>query len=397
MGDQLDKMDTTIRTTETEDWRHLPLQEMEARCARFEKAVWDAQLAAPPTRDLLKSAVTRTGASRCPVWLRRVTPDLIIRYGQELIDLFTEFPDDLGRVAPYDLMVGYNTPSKVTPVEALMMNAEWVSEWGVTWKHIIGGVGATEVDSPLKDWAKLDEYIATLPDADEPGRLDAAAPPCKKLHGAGKYVFGLFGSAYFQPFEIRGFENALVDLHLEPDNMHKLIEAIHSYNMKLVKHWAKVGVDSLLFLDDWGTQHGPLVSPTTWREFFKPRYKELFAETHRLGMDCFLHSCGNIVEIIGDLIEIGLDVLDPIQTSAMDINELAAKFGGQITFQGTLDVQKLLPYGKPQEIKDTIRRTIDTLAKPFGNALTLAPTNTITPDVPIENLRAMFEACHLGQ
>lgn len=387
-------MGSTTGTIEAEDWRHLPLEEMEARCAHFENAVKAAQLANPPSHRLLKSAVKRTGAQRCPIWLRRVTPDLIIRYGQALIDLFTEFPDDLGRVSPYDLMVGFNSPTKISPVEAMMTNAEWVSEWGVRWKHIVGGVGATEVESPLKDWAQLDDYIASMPDPDEPGRLDAAAAPCKELHDAGKYVFGLFGSAYYHPFSVRGFENALMDFALEPDNMHKLLDAFHNYNMRLVRQWSKIGVDSLLFLDDWGTQHGCLVSPATFREFFKPRYKELFAETHRLGMDCFLHTCGNVVEIIEDLIEIGLDVLDPIQTSAMDIKELAEQFGGRITFQGTLDVQQLLPHGKPQEIKDTVHRTIDTLGKPFGNALILAPTNTTTPDVPFENLRAVFEACH---
>ena len=136
------------------------------------------------------------------------------------------------------------------------------------------------------------------------------------------------------------------------------------------------------------------MSPPTWRKFFKEPYEALFRETHRCGMDCFLHSCGNVTEIIDDLIEIGVDVLDPIQTSAMHIAELARRFGGRISFCGTIDVQQLLPYSKPQEIKDAIRRSIDVLGRPFGNALILAPTNTITPEVSLENLRAMFEACH---
>jgi uroporphyrinogen decarboxylase len=185
-----------------------------------------------------------------------------------------------------------------------------------------------------------------------------------------------------------------MDFHLEEANMHRLIEALEDYALKLIPKWAKIGVDSLLFLDDWGTQGELLMSPSTWRQFFKTPYETLFRETHRLGMDCFLHSCGNVTEIVDDLIEVGLDVLDPIQTSAMDITELARRFGGRISFCGSIDVQSLLPRAKPREVKDAVHRSIDILGKPFGNGLILAPTNTITPDVPFENLRAMFEACH---
>lgn len=385
----------TTNVAENADWRKYPLAEMERRTARFEEAVWAAQIAAPPNHALLKQAVKRQGAERPPVWLRRVTPDLVIRYGDALIDLYKEFPDDLGRVSPYDLMVGFKTKSKITPTEAMMLDSEWISEWGVGWKHIVGGVGATEISNPLTDWAKLDEYLAaTFPDAEEPGRLSAAAAPTAALHGAGKYVFGLFGSAFFHVFSIRGFENALMDFHLEEANMRRMIDALQDYAMKLIRQWAKIGVDALLFLDDWGTQRGLLMSPATWRDFFKAGYATLFREAHACGMDCFLHSCGNVLDIADDLIEIGLDVLDPIQVSAMDIMELGRRFGGRITFCGSIDVQSLLPHATPQGVKDAVHRSMDVLGKPFGNSLILAPTNTITPDVPFENLRAMFEACH---
>jgi uroporphyrinogen decarboxylase len=388
-------MNTTVTGT-VEEWRRLPLARMEEISARFESAVKAAQLASPPSRELLRRAVRRQEAARCPVWLRRVTPDLVIRYGEALVELFSEFPDDLGRVSPYDLMVGYRPKIPITPVEALMTDAEWTSEWGVRWRHVVGGVGASEAASALPDWSGLEAYLATLPDPDEPGRLSAAAPPARELHTAGRYVFGLFGSAYFHFFSIRGFENSLVDLHVEPQNTRRLLDALHDYALRLVRQWAKIGVDALLFLDDWGTMNGLIVSPRTWREYFKPLYRDLFAETHRLGMDCWLHTCGDVVEIVDDLIECGLDVLDPVQTSAMDIRELADRFGGRISFCGTIDVQKLLPLGTPREIRDHIGRCRDVLARPFGNGLILAPTNTITPDVPFENLRAMFEACHGG-
>ena len=387
----------TTKPAEVLDWPNCSLAEMEKRVARFEEAVWAAQVAAPASHDLIKKAVRRKQAARCPVWLRRVTLDVVIRYGEALNDLFAEFPDDLGRVAPYDFTIGFKPKGNITSTAALMTNAEWTNEWGVGWQHVVGGVGASECSNPLTDWSRLEEYLAIgIPNPDEPGRLEAAVAPAAALRNAGKYVFGVFGEVFFRVFSIRGFENALMDFCLEERNMQRLIEALLEHSLKLVRNWAKVGVDSLLFLDDWGTQGRLLMSPAIWRKFFKAGYAMLFRETHRLGMDCFLHSCGHVTEIVDDLIEVGLDVLDPIQTSTMDITELARRFGGRVSFCGSIDVQQLLPRAKPQEVKDAIRRSIEVLGKPFGNALILAPTNTITPDVPFENLRAMFEACHEG-
>lgn len=378
-----------------ENFRELPLEEMERRVARFEEAVLAAQLTAPPSREALKRAVHRKGVERPQIWLRRTSPDLAIKYGQDLIDLFTEYPDDLGRVAPYDIMMGYAPKTDMSVVEGMMKDSVFLSEWGVGWKHIVGGVGASECSHPLKDWADLDEYIETgFPNPDDHGRVQAAIEPVKKLHAADRYVFGLFGSVLYHVFSIRGIENGLMDLYTETENMQKLIDALTEYAVKLVRMWATTGVDALLFLDDWGTQNGLLISPGKWRELFKEGYRAIFEETHRMGMDAMLHTCGNVVELIDDLIDSGVDVLDPIQTSTMKIEELAEKFGGRICFQGAIDVQHLLPLGTPQEVRDTIRRTKDVLGKPFGNSLILAPTNVITPDVPLENLQAMFEACH---
>jgi len=365
-----------------------------AGIARFEERVRAAQLAAPPTRPLVEAAVRRR-APRPPVWLRRLNLDLILRHGDALIRLFEERPDDLGRVAAYDFMVGFPRPGRKvpTPVEALLGDTEWTDEWGISWKHPVGSVGAVEVGHPIDDWGRLDEYIATgIPDPRIPGRLDAARAPAAAFRRAGTYTFGLIGPVFYQIFGIRGVENVLLDFYDHPAELARLVDALRDFALELIRGWAAVGVDSLLFLDDWGTQRALLMSPKLWREFFKPGYRALFAETHRLGMAAFLHSCGNVMEIVEDLIDAGLDVLDPIQAGAMDIAELARRFGGRLSFCGTIDVQDLLPRAKPSEVRDAIRRARDTLGRPFGNGLILAPTNTMGPDVPLENLRAMFEA-----
>ncbi len=373
------------------------LPALEGQVARFEERVRAAQLAAPPTKAVVEAAVLRRGAVRCPVWLRRVTLDLVVRHGDALIELYEEFPDDLGRVTAFDLFVGYRPPGGKIPgaVEALLTESSWTDEWGVSWRHIDGSAGAVEFGHPLEDWGRLDEYLETgMPDLVAPGRFDAARAPAAAFRKAGIYSFGLFGSAFYQIFSLRGVENVLYDFIEHPAELARLVDALRDHALELIRGWASVGVDALLFLDDWGTQKALLMSPAMWRDFFKPGYAALFAETHRLGMRTMLHSCGNVSEVVEDLIEAGLDVLDPIQTSAMDLEELARRFGGRISFCGTIDVQDLLPRARPSEVRDAIRRARDVLGRPFGNSLILAPTNTITPEVPLENLRAMFEACH---
>jgi len=105
------------------------------------------------------------------------------------------------------------------------------------------------------------------------------------------------------------------------------------------------------------------------------------------------HSCGNVTAIVDDLIDIGVDALDPVQPGAMDAAEVARRFGGRIAFCGAIDDQHLLAT-TPREIKDEVRRTMDTLGRSFGNALVVGPGNILTPEAPLENLRALFEACH---
>ena len=153
------------------------------------------------------------------------------------------------------------------------------------------------------------------------------------------------------------------------------------------------GADAVLIADDFGTQDAMILSPTHWRQFFEPTYKRLFDATHDAGMHAWFHSCGHIRPIIPDLIEIGIDVLHPLQPASMDLAEIAETFGGQVCFAGGVDVQGLLPVATPDGVEAEIRRLIDLLDGPHGG-LILAPTNSIMPDTPFENLVAMCRTMH---
>ena len=148
--------------------------------------------------------------------------------------------------------------------------------------------------------------------------------------------------------------------------------------------------------DDLGTQERPLISPDLYRKRIKPRHRRIFetirkASAHKVFI--FFHSCGSIRELIGDLIEIGVDALNPVQVSAkgMDTKRLKAEFGGELCFWGGgVDTQRVLPYGSPRQVKDEVRRRIEDLAP--GGGFVFSAVHNIQADVPPENIMAMWEA-----
>jgi len=132
------------------------------------------------------------------------------------------------------------------------------------------------------------------------------------------------------------------------------------------------------------------MSPDHWREFIKPRLATLFARVKAEGLFTFLHSCGNVSEIIPDLIEIGLDVLHPIQPEAVDIALLKAEYGDKLAFYGGISTQRTLPHGTPEEVAAAVRQTVDVMSK--GGGYILAPGITLQHDVPLENILAFILA-----
>jgi uroporphyrinogen decarboxylase len=150
------------------------------------------------------------------------------------------------------------------------------------------------------------------------------------------------------------------------------------------------GADAVLLADDYGTQAAMLISPAHWRAFFRSCYEKMVSEIHSLGMHAWFHSCGYVRPIIPDLVEIGFDVLHPLQPSAMDLSEIAEAFGGQICFAGAVDVQAMLPLLDEYGVASEIRALIDLLDGPDGGYI-IAPTNSIMPDTPLENIAAMLD------
>lgn len=390
-------IEVPMANSDTADYRAILLSAVENIVTRFKERVDAAQQASPPNKEWVRKALRREGAERCLVRMNRFSTDVIVRHGDALADLLCQFPDDVVFVVPYEFALGYQAPDhpdRLSNIEALMQEKEWVDEWGIGWKHAADGVGANPVNHPIKDWSQLDDYLRNqMPDPHEPGRLAAALSTLAKL-GSGKYCVGVLNLTLFERlFALRGMDHVLEDFYTNEKEIGRLCEALTGYAIGLISEWGKTDVSAIFLSDDWGSQNALMISPAMWRRHFKEYYRSIFAAVHRWGKDVLFHSCGNITSIIPDLIEVGVDVLDPLQPGPMNLAEIASQFGGKVSFSGGIDDQRLEDYS-PQEVKDIVRRTIDTLGRPFGNAYIIAAANSILPSVPLENLEAMCQACH---
>ncbi len=124
-------------------------------------------------------------------------------------------------------------------------------------------------------------------------------------------------------FSMRAMDHLLEDFYTHEEEVARLCEALTQYAVGLVEEWGKTDVSAIFLTDDWGTQNALMISPAMWRKYFKELYRRIFAEVHRWGKDVVFHSCGNVGSIIPDLIEVGVDVMDPLQPGPLDLAEVA--------------------------------------------------------------------------
>lgn len=202
---------------------------------------------------------------------------------------------------------------------------------------------------------------------------------------------GIMGDAY----RLHGFQNFLMNLALNPQLMRTLINKMTDVYLELNQSYFETlegRMDIWFFGNDFGSQGGLLISRDMWRTFFFDNIKRLTTLAHSYGIKVMMHSCGAISEIIPDLIEAGVDILDPIQVTAagMEPQSLADKFGGKIVFHGGIDTQDILPFGTPEEVTAHTLEVAPTLGAQGGYIF--APSQILGPDIPVENIVTMYDA-----
>jgi len=270
---------------------------------------------------------------------------------------------------------------------------EYTDEWGIRWrwvKNAAGGSYTEMVHHPLADIVDPAEY--TLPDFSRADRYEGV----QQLIAQYGSEYGIMGGAACTLFELawylRGMPRLLMDLVAEKDFVSAFLDDLMRWIDVAGSRMVELGVDIIWIGDDFGTQDRMLISPQLFREFFKPRYAALFAKWKTINprVKIAFHSDGFIEPILPDLVEIGLDILNPVQPKSMDPARLKRDYGKHLTFWGTVDIQEVLPFGTALDVANEVRLRLRTVGK--GGGLILAPAHNIQPEVPIANILAFYEA-----
>ncbi|WP_346909588.1 uroporphyrinogen decarboxylase family protein [Faecalicatena orotica] len=243
----------------------------------------------------------------------------------------------------------------------------------------------------IEDWEDAEAFYASFPDPESPALIAGGK------EDDGRYLLGRWWYCFFERlWSLRGMENALTDFYLYPEEIHRLFSKLTVFYMRVMERAKEeMDVDGFFVSDDIGTQTAPFFSLEIFQEFFKPYYKQLIDKAHELGVHFWLHSCGNIELFLPAFIEIGLDVIHPIQRNTMNEQVISEKFGNQICILAGVDVQYLMAFGTPEEVRDEIRFLKNTYRKPEGRFM-LTMGNGSTPDWKMENLEALYEASYDG-
>jgi uroporphyrinogen decarboxylase len=159
--------------------------------------------------------------------------------------------------------------------------------------------------------------------------------------------------------------------------------------LRLIEHACTHDIDAIMLGDDWGHQRGLIMGPTLWREFIKPRLRQMYQAIRRRGKVVFIHSCGRVQQLFPELIECGLDVFNPMQPEVMDVAEIKRQFGQSLSFYGGISTQRTLPFASVQDTRDEVRRLIETLGRDGGYIA--SPAHAIPPDARPENVLAMIQ------
>lgn len=333
------------------------------------------------TRNEVIAAVKHQGVRRPPLMIRMwIGGDCHEAYGDKLKNLLAAVPEDV-------LTVGFRGPGGWDyPPD----NPDY--RWAIKEKPENEDSKAIDSRRFLPDWKDLDEFIEKMPNPDRAEYFEGAARV--RRENPDRFVVGMgFFCFYERLWTIRGMENILTDFLLEPERTMRLTQAVRDYHLKVIRRYGEAGVDAFYTSDDMGTQESLFFSPEVFRKFIKPCYADLIAEAHAHNMQFWLHTCGNVTSIMEDSIEIGLDVIHPIQPFAMDPKATAQTFGGRIAFMPGIDVQHLLPHCTPQEVEEGTRKFINTFWRPDGGFI-VSMSNAIHLDTSYENLEAFMRTAY---
>jgi len=269
----------------------------------------------------------------------------------------------------------------------------YTTEWGITWRKMpyktrFGDGYYTEiVGFPLADDNAISDYVPPDPEDEDISFVDGVMSE----YGKDYYICGDISCTIFEAFRYLRGPKAFEDLIINKEIAHKIMDISADYHLKLGYRLIEKGVDMLWLADDVGSERSMLISPEVFREFLKPKLGYMIDEFKKKNREIKIawHSDGYIIPILDDLVEIGLDILNPIQPESMDPAYIKKRYGDNLCLWGTISTQHTFPFGKPGDVVNEVISRIRDCA-PSGGFL-IGPTHNIQLDVPEENLLAFYQ------
>jgi len=327
------------------------------------------QLKPLPRAEVIK-AVERKRPSRIPLVRARWWGEgLGEQYGDRLGEL-NRYPEDTATIW-------------VNPLD--------IGAMGLSWSMSSGG-GGHDSNCVINDWAHLDEFIEKMPDPETDPQFDELIKQAERIREQDRYLlFGWWGLLFEKPWGLRSMQGLLTDYHIEPENIHRLHDALSDQYCRYIQRCIRdFQPDGFWTSDDLGHQIQLMMKPETFRELIKPYYVKVGNTLKKHNIHFWLHSCGNNTEIMGDLADAGLDVFHPVQKGTMDEVEVARDFGDRITFLAGFDVQHILQEADTEGVRKEVRFLIDTFDQP-GGGMCLGAGNGIVSGTPFENIEAFLD------
>jgi uroporphyrinogen decarboxylase len=292
-----------------------------------------------------------------------------------------------------NLEAGYiGKPDKFLKFFPDKANLEIDPDWGVG--HKKGSVAHfTEMQSPMKNFEILAEF-ESYPYPDAVNEYDWSGFPAKVrvVKDRDQVAVAAMQMTIFEiAWYLRGMETFLMDLLLNPDLANYHLDRITAIRCEMAERYAAAGCDVLSLGDDVSTQLTMMMKVATWREYIKPRLAKVIEAVKKVKPDIliFYHGDGNLQAIIPELIEIGVEILNPIQPECMDPVAIKKQYGDRLSFWGAIGTQTVMPFGSPQQVREVCEKMIREVGR--GGGLGLAPTHVLEPEVPWENIQAFVD------
>ncbi len=353
-------------------------------------------------RERVAAALNHVSPDRCP-WQSTFTPEFAERLRADLrFDVSAGAHNPHGGGNPYDLEIALDQDLLITSVgwanSYYGEGREYLDEWGVGWLSVPYatpyGVGhyTEPCGHPLAD---ADVEAVARYRSPDPSRPELYVDAARLIaeHGSEYWIVGSTVTTIFETaWALRGLEQLLTDFIEDPDLADAILEIPYRYHLTAAETLVQMGVDMIWLGDDVGQQQGMFISPRHWRRFLKPRMAHIVERVKAINPDVKVayHTDGCVYAVIPELIEIGIDVLNPIQPAAMDPVRVKREYGKDLCFWGSMDEQHTLPFASPQEVSKEVADRVATLGA--GGGLILAPTHHVQLDTPLENFWAMVEA-----